>query len=76
MGMSAVRIARRQQAAETIGGLTVALTLDFVDTARVGDLVEFVPTVLKVGRTLAFVDCRVINGERLIARASATFRVL
>ena len=56
--------------------MTVALTLDFIDTAQVGDCVEFCPAVLKVGRTLAFVDCRVVCGERLIARGSATFRML
>lgn len=76
MGMSAVRIARRKQGAEKTDGVTVALTLDFIDTARVGDCVEFFPTVLKVGHTLAFVDCRVVCGERLIARGNATFRML
>ncbi len=54
----------------------VQLALDFIDTARVGDCVEFCPAVLKVGRTLAFVDCRVMCGGRLIARGSATFRIL
>lgn len=76
MGMSAVRQARRQPGAEKAGAVTVALTLDFIDTAQVGDCVEFRPAVLKVGRTLAFADCRVICGERLIARGSATFRIL
>lgn len=76
MGLSAVRQARRQPGAEKAGAVTVALTLDFIDTAGVGDCVEFCPTVLKVGRTLAFVDCRVICGERPIARASATFRMV
>ena len=54
----------------------VSLSLDFIDTAQVGDCVEFQPTVLKVGRTLAFVDCRVVCGERLIARGSASFRMV
>lgn len=76
MGMSAVRQARQQPGAEKAGAVTVALTLDFIDTAQVGDCVEFCPVVLKVGRTLAVVDCRVICGERLIARGSATFRML
>lgn len=76
MGMSAVRQARQQPGAEAAGAVTVALTLDFLDTAQVGDCVEFCPTVLKTGRTLAFVECRVMCGERLIARGSATFRML
>jgi hypothetical protein len=32
--------------------------------------------VLKVGRTLAFVDARIVCGERVIARASASFRMV
>ena len=76
MGHSAVLQARRRAGSERASAVTVSLTLDFIDTAQVGDCVEFQPTVLKVGRTLAFVDCRVVCGERLIARGSASFRML
>ncbi|WP_372658404.1 PaaI family thioesterase [Hydrogenophaga sp.] len=76
MGMSAVRRARQQPGAEKASAVTVSLTLDFIDVARIGDCVAFCPTVLKVGRTLAYTDCRVVCGERLIARGSATFRML
>ena len=76
MGLSAVRQAREQLGAEEVGAVTVALTLDFIDAAQVSDCLEFHPAVLKVGRTLAFVDCRVVCGERLIACASATFRMV
>lgn len=76
MGWSAVRQARQRQATEAAGAVTVALTVDFIDSAQVGDCIEFHPEVLKVGRTLAFADCRVVCGERLLARASASFRML
>lgn len=76
MGLSAVRLARRRPGAESANAVTVALTLDFIDAAQPGDFIEFCPTVLKVGRTLAFSDCRVICGDRLIARASASFRLV
>lgn len=76
MGHSAVLHARRSAGGEKASAVTVSLPLDFIDIARVGDCVEFQPTVLKVGRTLAFVDCRVVCGERLIARANASFRVV
>ena len=76
MGHSAVLQARRRAGAEKASAVTVSLSLDFLDTAQVGDCVEFQPTVLKVGRTLAFVDCRVVCGERLIARGSASFRMV
>ena len=76
MGLSAVRRARAQAGTDKASAVTVSLTLDFVDAAQVGDCVEFHPVVLKVGRTLAFVECRVVCGDRLIARASATFRMV
>ena len=74
MGLSAVRRARRHPGAERTSAVTVTLAVDFLDTARIGDCVEFHPAVLRAGRTLAFVDCRVVCGERLIARGNATFR--
>ena len=62
MGHSAVLQARRRAGAEKASAVTVSLSLDFIDSAQIGDCVEFQPTVLKVGRTLAFVDCRVVSG--------------
>jgi uncharacterized protein (TIGR00369 family) len=76
MGLSAVRRAREHPGAEKASAVTVTLSLDFIDAAQVGDVVEFQPTVLKVGRTLAFVDCRVVCGDRLIARGNASFRIV
>ena len=76
MGHSAVLQARRRAGGEKASAVTVSLSLDFIDSAQIGDCVEFQPTVLKVGRTLAFVDCRVVCGERLIARGSASFRMV
>jgi uncharacterized protein (TIGR00369 family) len=76
MGMSAVRLARRRPEGEKASAVTVTLTVDFIDMARTGDFIEFCSTVLRVGRTLAFCDCRVVCGERLIARASASFRIV
>lgn len=76
MGYSAVRQARKTAGAEKASAVTVSLTLDFIDVAQVGDWLEFQPTLLKVGRTLAFVDCRVVCGERLVARGNASFRMV
>ena len=76
MGHSVVLQARRRAGSEKASAVTVSLSLDFIDSAQLSDWVEFQPTVLKVGRTLAFVDCRVVCGERLIARGSASFRMV
>jgi uncharacterized protein (TIGR00369 family) len=76
MGLSAVRIARGREGGETASAVTVTLTVDFVDSAKQGEWMEVRPSVLKVGRTLAFVDARIVCGERVIARASASFRMV
>ena len=75
MGLSAVRLARAAEAGTTKSAVTVGLTLDFISSATIGEWLEFHPTVLKVGGTLAFVECHVRSSERLVARASASFRL-
>jgi acyl-coenzyme A thioesterase PaaI-like protein len=85
MGLSAVATVRAAQlAADTKatsprGAVTVSLTLDFLDSARIGDWLSIRPVVLKHGRTLAFTEAHVWastgSDERLVARASATFRM-
>lgn len=74
MGLSAIAAARAD-GLDPQGALTVSLSVDFVDAARPGDLLEIRPEVIRVGRTLAFVECRVACGARPIARGSATFRM-
>lgn len=76
MGLSAVRRAREQRGAEKASAVTVSLALDFIGAAQQGEWLEIQPTVLKVGRTLAFVECRVVCGTRLVARGNASFRMV
>lgn len=76
MGLSIVRLARQQPGQEQASAVTVTLALDFLDTARIGEWLEVQPNVLKLGRTLAFAECRVVCGDRLIARGNASFRML
>ncbi|HSW04158.1 PaaI family thioesterase [Aquabacterium sp.] len=75
MGLSAVTTAR-QTRPEQSGAVTVGLTLDFIDSAQQGEWLEIHPQVLKCGGTLAFVECRVLCGPRIVARGSASFRLL
>jgi uncharacterized protein (TIGR00369 family) len=74
MGLSVIAAARAD-GIDAKGALTVSLNLDFVDAARPGELLEIHPEVIRVGRTLGFVECRVRVGERTLARGSATFRL-
>lgn len=76
MGLSAVRRAREHPGSEKASAVTVSLALDFIATAQHGECLEIRPSVLKVGSTLAFVECRVVCGERLIARGNASFRMV
>lgn len=75
MGLSAVLSARATRP-EQAGAVTVSLTLDYVDIARPGEWLEILPQVLRSGGTLAFVECRVVSGDRIVARGSASFRLV
>lgn len=80
MGLSAVAAARALGAEPGLGevasAVTVSLTLDFIGSAQVGQWLVVTPQVLKAGRSLAFVEGHVSADGRLVARASATFRLL
>lgn len=76
MGLSVVRLARQQPGQEEASAVTVTLALDYLDSARIGECLEVHPTVLKRGRTLAFAECRVVSGDRFIARGNASFRMV
>ena len=74
MGMSA-----GQQAQQTEGKerrpVTINLAVDFTGSGQVGQWLSFEPRVLKITRTLAFVDCVVLADDAMLARANATFRL-
>lgn len=74
MGLSAIAVARSAGAAPQ-GIVTINLSLDFLDAAKPGEWLRVEPTVLRAGRTLAFVECRLRCGERLVARGNATFHL-
>ena len=76
MGLSAVRLARAQPGQTKASAVTVTLALDYLDSARIGEWLVVQPNVLKLGRTLAFTECRVVCGDRIIARGNASFRMV
>ena len=56
--------------------VTASLTVDYVGSAKLGDWVEVITDVQKVGRRMAFANCYfVVEGNR-IARASGVFTVV
>jgi uncharacterized protein (TIGR00369 family) len=74
MGLSVIETLRQRGIERGRGGYTVSLCLDFLLSAQMGQWVEFVPRVLKVGRGIGFADCLVLADTHAIARGNATYR--
>ena len=58
------------------GLVTVSLTVDYVGAAKIGQWLQIEPRVLRTGKSLSFADALIKADGAVIARASATFRVL
>ena len=56
--------------------VTVNLSTDFADAARVGDWIEARVDIQKVGARLAFANCYLVVGTRRILRASGVFALV
>lgn len=61
---------------ENVSALTVNLALDFLHVGKIGQWLDFRARPAKLGRTLSFADARIFADDELIARASATFRII
>lgn len=56
--------------------VTIGLAVDYIGSARVGQWLAVEPDVIKTGSTICFAQCFVKADDVVIARASATFRVV
>ena len=52
---------------------TANISIDFINSARLGEWIEAYVDILKVGRRLAFAQARLMVDDRQIARASGVF---
>ena len=75
MGLS-YGIVRRQAYGDAPGAVTVSLTVDYVAAASIGQWISIRPHVLRAGRQIGFVEAIVFADDKIIARASATFRAV
>ena len=75
LALGAVRRDAVEHPAPT-GLLTVSLTIDYAASAKPGQWLQVTPRVLKAGRSMGFVDAVITADGDIIARASATFRIL
>ena len=60
----------------TEGLVTISLNVDYAGTARADQWLQVEPRVLRTGRSMGFADAVVTANGQIVARASATFRVL
>ena len=58
------------------GLVTVSLAVDYAGSAKIGQWLQIEPRVLKTGKSMGFADALVTADGAVIARASATFRIL
>jgi uncharacterized protein (TIGR00369 family) len=58
------------------GLVTVSLAVDYVGAAKIGQWLQIEPRVLRTGKSMGFADALVTADGAIIARASATFRVM
>ena len=56
--------------------VTIGLAVDYIGSAQVGQWLAVEPNVIKTGSTICFAQCFVKADDVVIARASATFRVV
>jgi uncharacterized protein (TIGR00369 family) len=56
--------------------VTVSLNVDYVASAKIGQWLLIAPRVVRTGSTLGFADALITADGGIIARASATFRML
>jgi uncharacterized protein (TIGR00369 family) len=55
--------------------VTVSLAVDFVGSAKLGDVIVIEPRVLRAGSAIGFCDALAKSGEKTVARANATFSI-
>jgi acyl-coenzyme A thioesterase 13 len=53
--------------------VTAHLAVDYAGAAKLGDWIESVVEIQRLGSRLAFANCYLVSGERRIVRASAIF---
>jgi uncharacterized protein (TIGR00369 family) len=56
--------------------VTVSMSIDFINSAQIGQWLTVETDVIKTGGTLCFAQCLVKANDDVIARANGTFRVV
>jgi len=75
MGLSCITVLRSQDR-DSQGLITVSLSTDYLGGAKIGEWLQTDTSVLKVGGSLCFASCIISSGNEIIARASASFKIV
>ncbi|MEZ5997975.1 MAG: PaaI family thioesterase [Hyphomonas sp.] len=76
MGLSCGEVLRRAGRSDLAGLVTVSLNTDFIGSAKLGAWLATDTIFTRAGGSLAFADCLVRADEEVVARASASFKIL
>jgi uncharacterized protein (TIGR00369 family) len=74
MGFSYMATLLRSDPEASASAVTLSLSLDYAAIARAGAWLHIRPRVLKAGRSIGFVEALILADEKVVARASATFK--
>ena len=74
MGLSCMQ-AIKQTGRDVKSLVTLNLSVDFTGMAKVDDWIATQSEVIKIGGSVAFVQCKLLAGDIVIARANATFKI-
>jgi uncharacterized protein (TIGR00369 family) len=64
------------QGSDPASFVTVSLSIDYIDTARIGEWLVVDTSFVKAGRSLCFAGADLTADGRLVAKAHSTFRVV
>ena len=56
--------------------VTVSLSVDYMGSAKLGDWIEITSNVEKIGGSMAFASCRFCVDGKMVAKASAVFKIV
>jgi uncharacterized protein (TIGR00369 family) len=78
MGLSlhAARVLAMGEEEAGSGSVTMSLSVDYLDTGRLGEWMQVTPRVLRASGSTGFVDALITADGRLVARSNAVFRLV
>jgi uncharacterized protein (TIGR00369 family) len=74
MGLTCVS-ALKAEGREVTSLVTISLNVDYVGMAKIGDWIDTESTAIRLTKSLGFINGLIKANDRVIARATATFKI-